>query len=61
MNDLYGIDPQAPNNLRDLSGLLRLFGPSDGRFIADFPMAWRIELRDHMRSLSDLNQKAVEE
>ncbi|MDH4482454.1 MAG: hypothetical protein QE279_07075 [Rhodoferax sp.] len=61
MNDLYGIDPQAPSNLRDLSGLLRLFGPSDGRFIADFPMAWRSELRDHMKSLSDLNQKAVEE
>lgn len=61
MNDLYGIDPKAPSNLQDLSSLLRLFGPSDGRFIADFPIEWRQELLIHMKSISDLNQKAVVE
>lgn len=61
MNDLIGIDPKAPSSLRDLSDLLRLFDPSEGRFIADFPMEWEGELREHLRSLSDLGVLAVEE
>ena len=61
MNDLIGIDPQAPSSLRDLSDLLRLFGPSEGRFIADFPMEWQSELREHLRSFSDLGAMAADE
>jgi hypothetical protein len=61
MNDVIGIDPKAPSGLRDLSDLLRLFGPSEGRFIADFPMEWRSELRDHLRSLSDLGLVVADE
>ena len=61
MNDLIGIDPQAPSSLRDLSDLLRLFGPSEGRFIADFPMDWEHELREHLRSFSDLGAMAADE
>ena len=37
MNDLFGIDPQSPSCMRDISDILRLFSPSEGRFIADFP------------------------
>jgi hypothetical protein len=53
MNDIYGIDPKSPSNLSELSALVRLFSPSEGRFIADFPMGWNEELRDHMKSISD--------
>ena len=61
MNDFYGIDPKAPSNLSELSGLIRLFSPSEGRFIADFPMGWANELREHMSSLSDLCRMATVE
>lgn len=61
MNDMIGIDPKAPCSLRDLSDLLRLFSPSEGRFIANFPMFWQNQLHEHFRSLSDLEQSAVVE
>jgi hypothetical protein len=53
MNDIYGIDPKSPSNLSELSSLVRLFSPSEGRFIADFPLGWNEELRNHMKSISD--------
>ena len=61
MNDLIGIDPKAPSSLRDLIDLLKLFSPSEGRFIADFPMEWEGELREHLRSFSDLGVMAADE
>jgi hypothetical protein len=61
MNDLVGIDPKAPSNLRDLTTLLHIFGPSEGRFILDFPKEWRKDLREHMRSLSDLGGVLADE
>ena len=54
MNDIYGVDPKSPSSLSELSALVRLFAPSEGRFIADFPMGWKEELREHMKSISDL-------
>ena len=45
MNDVYGVDPCAPTSAIELIHLLRLFGPSEGRFIADFPMDWIAEVR----------------
>lgn len=61
MNDLYGIDPKAPSSVSELSSLIRLFSPSEGRFIADFPMGWTSEVREHMSSLSDLCRMAFVE
>lgn len=61
MNDIYGMDPCTPNNLKDLSDLIKIFGPSEGRFIADFPMGWSGEVHDHMRKVSDLSQFAMVE
>jgi len=54
MNDLYAIDPKAPSSIVELSSLVRLFSPSEGRFIVDFPMGWTAEVREHMSPLSDL-------
>jgi hypothetical protein len=59
MNDLYGIDPTAPESIRDLSDLMRIFGPGEGRFIAEFPDQWFVDLSSHMKSLSDLQQMAA--
>ena len=59
MNDLYGIDPVAPSSLRDLSELMRVFGPGEGRFIAEFPGNWFYELQQHMKKLSDIQQMAA--
>lgn len=61
MNDLIGIDPQSPSCLRDISDILRLFSPSEGRFIADFPLEWTGEFREHLRSMSDLGAMAADE
>lgn len=40
MNDLYGVDPAAPSGEVELISLLRLFGPTEGRFIYAFPDNW---------------------
>jgi len=61
MNELYGIDPKAPSNLSELSALIRLFSPYEGRFIADFPLGWTSEMRNHMSSISDLCRMATVE
>lgn len=59
MNDLYGVDPGAPSSLRDLSDLMRVFGPGEGRFIAEFPGDWFHKLVRHMKELSDIQQMAA--
>lgn len=40
MNDIYGIDPDAPSSKRDLAELLRLFRSGEERFIAAYPNNW---------------------
>jgi len=61
MNDLIGIDPKAPESIRDVTDLLRIFGPSEGRFIVDFPMGWQKDLREHLRTFSDLGAMLADE
>lgn len=51
MNDLYGIDPAAPENLTDLSHLIGKFEVADGRFIADLPVPWISQVREKLRPL----------
>ena len=51
MNDLYGIDPAAPSEAKDLAIIAREFKSSTGRFIADFPPGWLIELRANLGTL----------
>lgn len=57
MNDVYGVDPAAPSDFRDFAQLMRLFDTGQGRFIADFPMQWFHDVREHMKSLTDMQQK----
>jgi hypothetical protein len=43
MNEIYAVDPAAPEDARELMHLVRLFGPTEGRFLYDFPSHWRTE------------------
>jgi hypothetical protein len=61
MNDRYGVDPQTPSSRRDLADLLRLFDPSEGRFVVEYPDDWRDRLRQHVSAWSDLDRKRAEE
>jgi len=45
MNDLYGIDPDAPSSARDLTELLRLFRTGEGRFIVAHAPNWPSVMR----------------
>jgi hypothetical protein len=54
MNDVYGIDPEAPENYQEFASLMRLFEPGAGRFIIDFPMGWMDAVRSHLSTLSSL-------
>jgi len=56
MNDLYGVDPAAPSSLLEFSALMRLFRSGQGRFIADFPRLWFDDVRQHMKSFSDIER-----
>lgn len=43
MNEIYAVDPAAPEDAKELMHLVRLFGPTEGRFLYDFPSHWRTE------------------
>lgn len=62
MNDVYGIDPAAPTDLRDFAHLMRLFDVDQGRFIADWPNGgWFPEVRRHLSEFADIDKlKALE-
>ena len=53
MNDIYGLDPAAPNGVKDLKVLCDLFGFTQGRFLANYPHDWLSMLRQRMTNLSD--------
>ena len=56
MNDIFGIDPGAPKDSRDLAALMRVLGPAEGRFIARYPAIWPDIVRKRMLELSDIEQ-----
>lgn len=59
MNDLYGVDPDAPSSLLEFVSLMRLFDTGEGRFIADFPGQWIDDVAQHIKSFSQLEQVAA--
>lgn len=56
VNDLYAVDPDAPQDLRDLKLLTELFGFAHGRFIAEYPAEWALLLQSKFRKLGPLEQ-----
>lgn len=43
MNEIYAVDPAAPEDAKELIHLVSLFGPTEGRFLYDFPCQWSTE------------------
>jgi hypothetical protein len=61
-NARYGLDPSTPQDRRDLCELIRVFAPSEGRFIAEYPaLAWREAFLSHARSLGDSQHHRAQE
>lgn len=56
VNDIYAIDPSAPQDLRDLKLLAELFGFSHGRFIAEYPAEWALLLQGKFKDLRPIEQ-----
>jgi hypothetical protein len=56
MNEIYGIDPSSPKDLKDLKSLFTRFGLTHGRFISRYPSDWDRELFSAFSDLSDLDR-----
>lgn len=56
MNELFVIDPSAPEDLKDIKAMLDRFGLSEGRFIALFPEDWPRMLTQHAAALKGLDR-----
>lgn len=59
MNEIYAIDPDAPQDLKDISAMLKQFGLEHGRFIAKFPDEWTTLLQLHVRQLEGLDRSRL--
>ena len=56
MNEIFAIDPNAPQDLKDISAMLKQFGLEHGRFIAKFPNDWVNMLQVHVHQLQGLDR-----
>ena len=56
MNDIYAIDPSAPQDLRDLKLMAELFGFAHGRFVAEYPIEWSFLLQSKFKDLKPIEQ-----
>lgn len=56
MNEIYGVDPLAPHDIKDLKALLTRFGLAHGRFIARYPKGWENELIHSFANLPELEK-----
>ncbi len=56
MNEIYAIDPKAPEDLKDIKSMFEQFGLSNGRFIANFPEDWIRMVNEHVQHLQGLDR-----
>ena len=56
MNEIFGIDPLAPRDIKDLKALLAGFGLEHGRFIARYPRDWEHELISSFAHRTELDK-----
>jgi hypothetical protein len=59
VNEIFGIDPEAPKDLQELRSLFERFGPSSGRFIARYPDDWLSMIGSRFSSLSGLDRSRL--
>jgi hypothetical protein len=56
MNEIYGIDPLSPRDLKDLKALFTSFGLAHGRFISRYPSDWDRVLFSAFSEISELDR-----
>ena len=56
MNELFAIDPDSPQDGKDLMAMLERFGMSKGRFISLYPEDWVSLLSEHASYLQGLER-----
>lgn len=59
MNEIFGIDPGSPDDVKELKYLFDLFGLSNGRFIARYPNDWEMLLKDKFNHLGDVDKAKI--
>lgn len=59
MNEIYGVDPEAPKDLQELRSMFERFGPSNGRFIGRYPEDWLSILESKFASLAGLDRSRL--
>jgi hypothetical protein len=57
MNELFAVDPQAPQDLKDIKAMFNQFGFEHGRFIANFPEDWIRLFCEHTNHLKDVEKQ----
>ena len=59
MNEIYGVDPDAPKDLQELRSMFERFGPASGRFIGRYPDDWLSLLESRFTNLSGLDRSRM--
>jgi len=59
MNEIYAIDPQSPEDLKDIQAMFNQFGFQHGRFIANVPSDWALLLREHLSNLEGFDRSRL--
>jgi len=57
MNEIFAIDPRAPQDLKDIKAMFNQFGFENGRFIANFPNDWLRLFCEHTQQLKDIEKQ----
>jgi hypothetical protein len=56
MNEIYAIDPRAPEDFKDIKFMLEKFGMREGRFIGKYPSDWVEMVLGRLENFSDLDR-----
>ena len=59
MNEIYAIDPCAPQDIKDVVAMLNRFGMSNGIFIANYPKDWFVSLCEHVSEIGSLDRSRL--
>ncbi len=59
MNEIYAIDPSAPEDLKDVKFMLEKFGMREGRFLAKYPSNWIEIILENSEKLPDVDRSRL--
>jgi hypothetical protein len=60
MNELFGVDPSAFEDAKDVQLVFSQFGFEHGRFLAQFPKGWQRQFREKISCFPDWQRKKAE-